>query len=80
MKGLRLIDLDDLLASVTRRANYNVCGSGLTVRESLKNRKGLCTKLTLSCSNPSCTGVEEAFSGPTNHLLQFLSQICQVVA
>ena len=35
MKSLRLIDLDDLLASVTRRASCNVCGSGLTVRESL---------------------------------------------
>ena len=40
MKGLWLIDLDDLLASVTRRASCNVCGSGLTVRESLKNRRG----------------------------------------
>ena len=47
MKGLRLIDMDNLLASVTRRASCNVCGSGLTVRENLKNRKCLCTKLTL---------------------------------
>ena len=30
MNGLRLIYLGDLLASVTRRANCNVCGSGLT--------------------------------------------------
>ena len=67
MKGLRLIDLDDLLASVTRRANCNVCGSGLTVRESLKNRKGLCPQLTLSCTNPSCIGVEEALSNPCKH-------------
>ena len=40
MKGLRLIDLDDLLASVNRWANCNVCVSGLTVRERLKNREG----------------------------------------
>ena len=66
-KGLRLIDLDDLLASITRRANCNVCGSRLTVRESLKNRKGLCTQLTLSCTNLSCTGVEEALPYPCKH-------------
>ena len=47
MKGLRLIDLGDLLASVTRRASCHVCGSGLTVRENPNNRRGLCTKLTL---------------------------------
>ena len=29
MKGLRLIDMEELLASVTRRASCNVCGSGL---------------------------------------------------
>ena len=33
MKGQRLIDLEELLASVTRRASCNVCGSGLTVRK-----------------------------------------------
>ena len=32
MNGLRLTDLGDLLAFVTRQANCNVCGSGLTVR------------------------------------------------
>ena len=66
MNGLRLIDLSDLLASVTRRANCNVYGSGLTVRESLTNRRGLCNKLTLSCTNPLCTGVDafsEVYSG-----------------
>ena len=67
MNGLRLIDLGDLLASVTRRANCNVCGSGLTVRESLKNRRDLCTKLTLSCTNPLCTEVDDAFSDPCKH-------------
>ena len=30
MRGLRFIDLEDLLASVTRRARCHVCGSGLT--------------------------------------------------
>ena len=40
MKGLRLIDLGNLLASVTRQASCNVCGSGLTDRENLKNRRG----------------------------------------
>ena len=67
MDGLRLIDLRDLLASVTRRANCNVCGSGLTVRESLKNRRGLCTTLILSCTNPLCTEVDDAFSDPCKH-------------
>ena len=67
MNGLRLIDLGDLLASVTRRTNCNVCGSGMTVRESLKNRRGLCTKLTLSCTNPLCAGVDDAFSDPYKH-------------
>ena len=61
MNGLRLIDLGDLKASVTRRENGNFCGSGLTVRETLKNRRGLCTKLTLSCTNPLCTEVDDAF-------------------
>ena len=67
MKGLRLIDMEELLASVTRRASCNVCGSGLTVRENLGIRRGLCTKLTLSCTNPLCTGKEDAFSDPYVH-------------
>ena len=67
MNGLRLIDLGDLPASVTRRANCNVCGSGLTVRESLKNRRGLCTKLTFSCTNLLCTEVDDAFSDTCKH-------------
>ena len=67
MKGLRLIDLEQLLASVTRRASCNVCGSGLTVRENLGIRRGVCTKLTLSCTNPLCTGKEDAFSDPYVH-------------
>ena len=67
MNGLRLIDLGDLLASVTRRTNCNVCGSAMTVRESLKNRRGLCTKLTLSCTNPLCAGFDDTFSDPYKH-------------
>ena len=67
MNGLRLIDLGDLLVSVTRRANCNVCVSGLTVRESLTKRRGIFTKLTLSCTNPLCTGVEDAFSDTCKH-------------
>ena len=67
MKGLRLIDMQELLASVTRRASYNICGSGLTVRENLGIRRGLCTKLTLSCTSPLCTGKEDAFSDPYVH-------------
>ena len=67
MKGLRLIDMQELLASVTRRASCNVCGSGLTVRENLGILRGLCTKLTHSCTNPLCTGVEDAFSDPYKH-------------
>ena len=51
----------------TRRANCNVCGSGLTVRERLKNRRGLCTKLTFSCTNLLCTEVDDAFSDPCKH-------------
>ena len=39
MKGLRLIDLKDLLASVTKLANCKFCGSDLTVKESLTNRR-----------------------------------------
>ena len=67
MKGLRLIDLEELLASVTRRASCNVCGSGLTIRENLGIRRGVCTKLTLSCTNLLCTGKEDAFSDPYVH-------------
>ena len=67
MQGLRLVDLQLLLASVTRRAICNVCGSGLTVRENLGIRRGVCTKLTLSCTNPLCAGKEEAFSDPYVH-------------
>ena len=67
MKGLRLIDMQELLASVTRRASYNICGSGLTVRENLGIRRGICTKLTLSCTNPLCTGKEDSFSDPYVH-------------
>ena len=67
MNGLTLIDQSNLLASVTRRDNCNVCRSGMIVRESLTNRRGLCTKLTLSCTNPLCTGVEDAFSDPCKH-------------
>ena len=67
MKGLRLIDLEELLASFTRRASCNVCGSGLTLRENLGIRRGVCTKLTLSCTNPLCTGKEDAFSDPYVH-------------
>ena len=67
MKGLRLIDVEDVLASVTRRARCNVCRSGLTVRENLGIRRGLNTKLTLSCTNPLCTGDEDAFSDPYKH-------------
>ena len=48
MKGLWIIDLESLLASVSRHASCNVCGSPLTVREDLKLRKGICTRLSLS--------------------------------
>ena len=67
MKGLRLIDLEKLLASVTRWASCNVCGSGLTLRENLGIRRGVCTKLTLSCSNPLCAEKEDTFSDPYEH-------------
>ena len=67
MQGLRLVDLQLLLASVTSRANCNVCGSGLTVRENLGIRRGVCTKLTLSSTNPLCAGKEVAFSDPYVH-------------
>ena len=67
MKGIRLIDMENLLASVTRRASCNVCRFWLSVRENLKNRRGLCTKLTLSCTNPWCTRDEDAFSDLCKH-------------
>ena len=67
LKGLRLIDLEELLASVTRPASCNVCGSGLTVRENLGIRRGVGTKLTLSCTNPLYTGKEDAFSDSYVH-------------
>ena len=67
MKGLRLTDMEELLASVTRRASCNVCGSGLIVMENLGIRRSLCSKLTLSCTNPLYTGKEDAFSDPYVH-------------
>ena len=75
MKGLRLIDMEELLASVTRRASCNICGSGLTVRENLEFRSGLCTKLTLSCTNPLCTVKEDAFSDTYVHSKALNSRI-----
>ncbi len=59
--------MQELLASVTRRASCNICGSGLTVRENLGVRRGICTKLTLSYTNPLCTGKEDAFCNPYVH-------------
>ena len=53
--------------SVTRRASCNVCGSGPTVTENQGIRRGLSTKLTLSCTNPLCTGKEDAFCDPYVH-------------
>ena len=67
MKGLRLIDMENLLATITRRASCKICGFGLTVRENLRNRRGQCTKLTLSCTNPLCAGGEDAFSDTCKH-------------
>ena len=58
---LQLIDLESLLASVSRRASCNVCGSLLTVREDLKLRKGMCSRLSLSCANSLCAGSDDAF-------------------
>ena len=59
MKGLRLIDPESLLASLSRRACCSVCGSPLTVREDLKLRKGICNRLTLSCTNSLCAGSDD---------------------
>ena len=67
MKGLRLIDLESLLASVSRRASCNVCGSLLTVREDLKLRKGIFSWLSLSCTNSLCEGSDDAFCDPSKH-------------
>ena len=67
MKGLRLIDLESLLASVSRRAICNVCNSPLTVKENLVLRRGICTKLTLSCTNLYCAGSDDAFCDPSKH-------------
>ena len=67
MKGLRLIDLESLLASVSRRASCNVCNSPLTVKEDLVSRRGICTKLSLSCTNLYCAGSDDAFCDPSKH-------------
>ena len=74
MKGLRLIDLESLLASVSRRASCNVCGSSLTVREDLKLRKGICTRLSLSCTNSLYAGSDDAFCDPSKHSKVFNSR------
>ena len=68
MKGLWLIDLGNLLASVSRRASCNVCGSLLTVREDLKLKKGICSRLSLSCTNLFCAGSDVAFCDTSKHL------------
>ena len=67
LKGLRLIDIGSLLASVNRRASCNVCPSPLTVKEKLKFRKGLCTEKSLSCTNPLCARSDDSFSDPCKH-------------
>ena len=74
MKGLRLIDLESLLASVSRRASCNVCGSLLTVREDLKLRKGICSRLSLSCTNSLCAGSDDAFCYSSKHSKAFNSR------
>ena len=71
MKGLRLIDLESLLASVSRRASCNVCNSPLTVKEDLVLRRGICTKLSLSCTNLYCAGSDDAFCDPSKHSKAF---------
>ena len=71
MKGLRLIDLESLLASVSRRASCNVCNSSLTVKEDLVLRRGICTKLSLSCTNLYCAGSDDAFCDPSKHSKAF---------
>ena len=74
MKWLRLIDLESLLASVSRRASCNVCGSLLTVREDPKLRKGICSRLSLSCTNSLCVGSDDAFCDPSKHSKAFNSR------
>ena len=74
MKGIRLIDLESLLASVSRRASCNVCGSLLTVNEDLKLRKGICPRLSLSCINSLCAGSDDAFCDPSKHSKTFNSR------
>ena len=67
MKGLWLIDIESLLASVNRRASCNVCSSPFTVKENLKFRKGLCTEISPSCTNLLCAGSDDSFSDPCKH-------------
>ena len=74
MKGLRLIDLESLLASVSRRASCNVSCSPLTVRKDLKMRKGICTRLSLSYTNSLCTESDDAFCDPSKQSKAFNSR------
>ena len=67
MKGLRLIDLEQQPASVTRLASCNVCDLALLSGKTWVFAGGVCTKLTLSCTNPLCTGKEDAVSDPNVH-------------
>ena len=67
LKGLRLIELESLLASLSRRASCNVCNSPLTVKEDLVLRRGICTKLSFSCTNFYCAGIDDAFCDPFKH-------------
>ena len=67
MKGLRLIDIGSLLASVNRRASCNFYSFPLSVKENLKFRKGLCTEISLSCTNPLCAGSDNSFSDRCKH-------------
>ena len=71
MKGLQLVDLESLLASVSRCASCNVCGSLLTVREDLKLRKGIFIRLSLSCTNSLCAGCDDDFCDPSKHSKAF---------
>ena len=67
MKGQWLIYLESLLASLSRHASCNVCGSMPTVKEDLVLRRGICTKLSLSCSKSLCAGSDDAFCDPSKH-------------
>ena len=67
MKGLWFIDLESLLASISRRASCNVCGLLLTVREDLKLKKGICSRQSLSCTNLLCAGSNDAFCDPSKY-------------